>query len=392
MLKQPSLSQASWYFLLSFEKRYGSFHTESIQGGIESSWNGVKILLKSIKAFLLILGLAILLPGCGSALETDDLAALAENSIKAPEPKPENGQLVFRLADYWPADYPPVLGDKEFARLVEERSGGKLKIIVYSDAAMGDEQSVIEQVQLGGIDFARVNSAPLVGVSNKLGVLCLPYLFRDSDHLWNVLLGPIGDELLESLKPGEINGLAYYDSGSRSFYAKTPIQSISQLKGLRIRVQYSDPFAEFIQLLEATPVPLNFGDVYNALQKGEIDGAENNWSSYYTSGHYRLAANYFLDEHMRNPEVLLASSKVMDSLPAEYREIITSSAKDSVEFQREAWKTNEKKSEDLIRKYGAVVANISDSDKELIQKTIAPMYEKYGKEYKDLIERIRNTK
>lgn len=359
------------------------------------SGNGVKTLLKSGKTFciiLSILSLAILLPGCGNALETADLAALAENSIKAPEPKPENGQLVFRLADYWPGDYPPVLGDKEFARLVEERSGGKLKIIVYSDAVMGDEQSVIEQVQLGGIDFARVNSAPLVGVSNKLGVLCLPYLFRDSGHVWDVLLGPIGDELLESLKPGGIDGLAYYDSGARSFYTKVPISDISVLKGLRIRVQYSDPSTNFIKLLGATPVPLNFGDVYNALQKDEIDGAENNWSSYYTSGHYRLAGYYLLDEHTRNPEVLLASSKVMESLPAEYREIITSSARDSVEFQREAWKTNEKKSEDLIRKYGAVVTNISGSDKELIQTIIAPMYEKYDKEYKDLIERIKNTK
>lgn len=352
-------------------------------------------MLESRRGFytiLTILSLVILLSGCGDTREVVELAEPAVNDVKAPEQKPENGQLVFRLADYWPADYPPVLGDKEFARLVEERSGGKLKIIVYSDAALGDEQSVIEQVQLGGIDFARVNSAPLVGVSNKLGVLCLPYLFRDSDHLWNVLLGPIGDELLESLEPGGINGLAYYDSGARSFYTKVPVSDISGLKGLRIRVQYSDPYADFIRLLGAVPVPLNFGDIYNALQKDEIDGAENNWSSYYTSGHYRLAGNYFLDGHTTNPEVLLASSKVMDSLSAEFQEIITSSARDSVEFQREAWKTNEKKSEALIRKFGAVVTKISDNDKELIQKAIAPMYEKYDKEYKDLIERIKNTK
>ncbi len=342
--------------------------------------------------------MVILLSGCGNASGTDDpamavdSAMTSENEMKAPEPKPENGQLVFRLADYWPEDYPPVLGDKEFARLVEERSAGKLKIIVYPDAVLGDEQPVIEQVQLGGIDFARVNSAPLAGVSSKLGVLCLPYLFRDSDHLWDVLLGPIGDELLESLKPGKINGLAYYDSGARSFYTKIPVSGIPQLKGLRIRVQYSDPFASFIKLLGATPVPLNFGDTYNALQKGDIDGAENNWSSYYTSDHYRLAGYYFLDEHTRNPEVLLASSKVMDSLPPEYKEIITSSAKDSVKFQREAWKTSERKSEDIIRKSGAVITKISDSDKELIQKTIAPMYEKYDKEYRALIERIKNTK
>jgi tripartite ATP-independent transporter DctP family solute receptor len=357
--------------------------------------NEVKTLSKSKKGFsifLSILYIVILLPGCGNIREVADLATQTGNEINAPEPKPENGQLVFRLADNWSEDYPPVLGDKEFARLVEERSGGKLKIIVYPDAVLGDEQSVIEQVQLGGIDFARVNSAPLVSVDSKLGVLCLPYLFRNSDHLWNVLLGPIGDELLESLKPGGISGLAYYDSGARSFYTKVPVNNISGLKDLRIRVQQSDPFSSFIKLLGATPVPLNFGDVYNSLQKDEIDGAENNWSSYYTTGHYRLARYYFLDEHTRNPEVLLASSKVIESLPEEYREIITSSARDSVEFQREAWKTNEKESEDMIRKSGAIITKISDSDKELIQKTIAPMYEKFDKEYKNLIERIKDTK
>jgi tripartite ATP-independent transporter DctP family solute receptor len=347
---------------------------------------------KGFGVVLLALCLGFLLPGCGSVFETADFSMQDTGDVKAPVPKPEDGQLVFRLADYWPENYPVVLGDREFARLVEERSGGKLKIIVYSDAVLGDEQSVIEQVQLGGIDFARVNSAPVVGVSSKLGVVCLPYLFRDSEHLWKVLLGPIGDELLESLKPGGIDGLAYYDSGARSFYSKTPVYSIAGLKNLRIRVQYSDPFASFIKLLGATPVQLNFGDVYNALQKDEVDGAENNWSSYYTADHYRLAEYYFLDEHTRNPEVLLASSKVMDDLSAEYREIIVSAAKDSVEFQRKAWEANEKKSEELIRKSGAVITKISDEDKELVQKAIAPLYERYGKEYKELIERIRNTK
>ena len=138
-------------------------------------------------------------------------------------PKPDDKQLVFRLADNWSDDYPSVLGDKEFARLVYERSKEKLKIIVYPNATLGDEKSVIEQVRLGGIDFARVNSAPLYDTSNVLGVLSLPYLFRDSNHLWNVLLGPIGDELLDSLKDGNIKGLAYYDSGARSFYTKNPI-------------------------------------------------------------------------------------------------------------------------------------------------------------------------
>jgi len=344
------------------------------------------------RVLLLFLSMLLLFSGCGISNETGVFPLATAKDAKAPAPKPAAGQLVFRLADYWPSDYPPVLGDKEFARLVEERSKGKLKIIVYSDAVLGDEKSEIEQVQLGGIDFARVNSAPLMGVSSKFGVLSMPYLFRDSNHLWNVLLGPTGDELLDSLKAGGINGLAYYDSGARSFYTKKPISSISELKELRIRIQYSETFGNFIKLLGAVPVPLDFGDVYNSLQKDEIDGAENNWSSYFISNHYRLARYYFVDEHTRNPEVVIASSKVMDKLSPENRQIIISAAKDSVKFQRDAWNESEKKSEKTIRSSGAIITKMNDSDREWIEKTIAPMYEIYAKEYKDLIDRIKNTK
>lgn len=341
---------------------------------------------------LFFLSMSFLLPGCRISNEAGDFPLAAAKDAKVPAPKPETGQLVFRMADYWPSDYPPVLGNKEFARLVEERSKGKLKINVYADAVLGDEKSVIEQVQLGGIDFARVNSAPLVGVSSRLGVLCMPFLFRNSSHLWNVLLGPIGDELLDSLMVGGINGLAYYDSGARSFYTKTPISNVSELEGLKIRVQYNEIFANFIKHLGAEPVPMNFGEVYNAFQKDEIDGAENNWSSYYISGHYKLASHYFVDEHTRNPEVVIASSKVMGKLSPEHQKIIISSAKDSVKFQQNAWNTHEEKSEEAIKKSGVSIVKISDADREEIQKAVAPMYEQYGKEYKDLIKRIQNTK
>jgi tripartite ATP-independent transporter DctP family solute receptor len=345
-----------------------------------------------INLLISILLVLLIFSGCDFSLNTAATQTSDSERLKAPEPKPAEGQFVFRLADNLSDGYPSVAGDREFARMVEERSKGRLKIIVYNNAVLGDEKSVIEQVQLGGIDFARVNSAPLVSASSKLSVLSLPYLFRDSNHLWSVLLGPIGDELLDSLKDGGINGLAYYDSGARSFYIKRPVSRISDLKGLRIRVQQSQTFEDFIILLGAEPVPLSFGEVYNSLQKDEIDGAENNWSSYYLTNHYKIAKYYILDEHTRNPEIVIASSKVMNKLTQEDRDIITLSAKDSVEFQRNAWKETEKKSEQNIRNSGVTVIRLDSSEKEQLAQAIIPLYEEYGKEYKDLIESIQNTK
>lgn len=345
-----------------------------------------------INLLISILLVLLLFSGCDSSLNTSGVQASDIERLKAPVPKPVEGQLVFRLADNLSDGYPSVVGDRECARLVGERSKGKLKIIVYNNAVLGDEKSVIEQVQLGGIDFARVNSAPLVSASIKLSVLSLPYLFRDSNHLWSVLLGPIGDEFLDSLKDGGLFGLAYYDSGARSFYIKKPISSISDLKGLRIRVQQSQTFEDFIKSIGATAVPLSFGEVYNSLQKDEIDGAENNWSSYYFTNHYKIAKYYILDEHTRNPEIIIASSKVMNKLTKEDRDIIISCAKESVKFQRNAWNETEKKSEDIIRKSGAVIIKLYSYEKEQLEKAIIPLYEEYGKEYKDLIESIKNTK
>lgn len=347
---------------------------------------------KFISLIIIIILGSLLIQGCSMPGKLGINMGSAENRIKSPTPKPDKEQFVFRLADYWPADYPPVLGDKEFARLVEERSKGKIKIIVYPNAALGDEKPVIEQVQLGGIDFARINSAPLVNVSSKLGVLSLPYLFRDSEHLWNVLLGQIGDELLSSLEDGGITGLAYYDSGARSFYTKKPVAQISDLKGMKIRVQQSDTFASYIKLLGAKPVLMNFGDAYDALQKDEVDGAENNWSSYYQSNHFKVAKYYILDEHTRNPEILVANSKVINNLSEEYKQIIISSAKDSVKLQRKAWNEAEAKSEENIRNSGAVIIKITENERLMLEKAVSPLYEDYSKEYKSLIERIKNTK
>lgn len=350
--------------------------------------------LKKLAVLITVLvAITALASSCGLSAEKQETPGGSVNAtVKAPTPRPAEEQTVFRLADNWSKDYPSVLGDKEFARLVEERSNGKLKIIVYHDAVLGDEKSVVEQMQLGGIDFARVNSAVLAKISGKVTVLSLPYLFRDSEHLWDVLLGPIGDEILASLSESGIQGLAYYDSGSRSFYSKKPMSSISDLKGMKIRVQQSEAFESIIRVLGATPVPMVFGDVYNALQKGDIDGAENNWSSYYYTNHYKVARYYILDEHTRNPEVLISSSKVMDTLSEEEKQIIISSAKDSVKFQRKEWDKVEKNSQESIKKSGAVIIPLSSEERAALQKIIAPLYEIYGKDYKDLIERIRSTK
>lgn len=300
-------------------------------------------------------------------------------------------QVVLRLADVHNEGYPTVMADKEFARLVEEKTNGRIKVEVYPDGQLGDEKAVVEQVQFGAIDITRTSLSPLTEIQKKLSVLMLPYLYRDKEHMFTVLDGEIGQEFLEGLQEINMLGLAWYDSGARSFYnSKREINSVEDLKGLKIRVQQSELMFDLVEVLGASPTPMSFSEVYSAVQTGVIDGAENNWSSYLSTSHYKVAKYYTVDEHTRVPEMLLISKLTFDNLSQEDQEIIKEAAKEAAIFEREEWAKAEQEAEKKIIENGNIITRLKS--KEDFQDAVAPLYDKYGAEYKELIDRIINTK
>jgi tripartite ATP-independent transporter DctP family solute receptor len=312
-------------------------------------------------------------------------------ALKAPLPPPGKGRYLFRLAEAMTKEYPSTIGDIEFARLVKKRSHGRIKIVVCYDAKLGDEKSVIEQVRFGGIDFARVNSAPISEIYRPMTLLSLPYLFRDSDHLWNVLYGPIGDELLRGLSSCNLTGLTYYTSAARSFYFTRPVQSLAEIKGLRIRVLQSEYYMDFIRALGAKPVVIPFSDVADAFTSGSIDGAENNWASYYDINHYQLAKYYLLDTHTRSPEVLIVNSEIFSTLSVADQTLIRQAAHDSVRKEWDASFAKEASSEVAVRKAGVQVFNLSPPEINRFRQAASILYTTYGKDYRELIQQIRDT-
>ena len=269
--------------------------------------------------------------------------------------------IVLRLADNQPEGYPTVIGDLEFARLVEERSNGRIRIEVYHGGQLGDEKSAIEQVQFGGIDFTRVSISPLSNFNPALNALQMPYLYRNSDHMWKVLNGEIGEYFLNSLTESGFVGLSWQDSGARNFYNSVkPIYTVDDLKGMKIRVQESTLMMGMVSALGAVPTPMPYGDVYSALQTKVIEGAENNWPSYDTSSHFEVAKYYSIDEHTRVPEIIIASKITMDKLSKADQELIKQAAKDSTPVQVAAWAAKEKVSEDKVRAAGVQVNYVND--------------------------------
>ena len=175
---------------------------------------------------------------------------------------------VLTYADNQPAGYPTTQGAQYFADLVQQQTGGKVVIQVKANGEYGSEQQVWEQLAIGGVDFARVSLSVVTDDLPRLNVLLLPYLYRDADHMWRVLDGSIGAEFLQDFTAQGRVGLSWYDAGARSFYARQPVRSLSDLQGKTIRVQDSQIVIDMIRLLGAVPETTAYSDVYSALRPG----------------------------------------------------------------------------------------------------------------------------
>jgi tripartite ATP-independent transporter DctP family solute receptor len=300
--------------------------------------------------------------------------------------------ITLRLGETHPADYPTTKGDYEFARLVKERSGGRITVEIYHSKQLGEEKAVIEQVQLGAIDFTRVSVSVMASFVRDLDALQLPYLYRDADHMWKVLRGPIGAELFWKLEASNFVGLCWYDGGSRNFYTKKPVKTVTDLKGMKIRVQQSPLMVGMVEGLGAVATPLDYGQVYSALQTGVVDGAENNWPSYLTTSHFEVAPYFITDEHTRVPEIMVASKRVFDRLPKADQELLKKAAWDSMPYQIKLWKDYELVAEKAVRDKGSIITEVSPEEKARFMAAMQPLYDKQPAEILAVVKRIREVR
>ncbi len=275
-------------------------------------------------------------------------------------------------------------------RLVEERTKGRHSLRIFHSRQLGEEKETIEQTRVGAIDLNRTNIAPLASFAPLANVLALPFLFRSPDHLHAVLDGPIGEDILSSFESQGFIGLTFYDSGARSLYTRSrPVRSLDDLKGLRIRVQQSDLMIDMVKALGAVPVALPYGQVETGLTTGLIDGAENNWPSYVTTGHFKIARNYTVTEHTMSPEVLVMSKRAWESLSEDDKAIFREAARESNRFMRLRWT----ELEDLSRRRALAAGNliIAEFSRKSFQEAMAPIYAKAMSDpaFARLIERIR---
>ena len=294
---------------------------------------------------------------------------------------------VLKLAHVLDASHPVHKGMVYMAGKLVEKSQGKMRVDIYTSGQLGGERDLIELLQIGSLAMTKVSTAPLEAFVPEMKIFGIPYVFRDDEHRWKILNGPIGQKMLLSGEDYFLRGMCYYDAGSRSFYTKErPVQSPADLAGLKIRVMKSITAVKMVQSLGGSATPIPWGELYTSLQQGVVDGAENNPPSFYLSKHYEVCKYYSLDEHTAVPDILLMSTVVWNSLDAQQQQWVQEAIDESVEYQKKLWK---EASDDALRAVKEAGVEVIYPDKTPFRQSVREMHESYrGTSIYDLIKEI----
>lgn len=272
---------------------------------------------------------------------------------------------------------------------LEVLSSGRLTLKIYPNGILGTQRESIELLKTGAIDIARSNTNEMEPFHSLYGALNLPYIFRDLTHYYQVTEGEIGRNILQSSIKKGFFGLAFYDAGARSFYGKKPVRTPADIKGQKFRVQPGQTSIKMTQLMGASPVPIDLGELYTAIQQGLVMGAENNVTTFVLTQHSEVAPYYSSSRHSRVPDVLLISSKTWARLTPEQQHIVQQAASESALEMKKLWAESEAKYMGIAKKMGV---KFVETDRAAFARKVEPLYQQMKQrkpEVYAVVEQIR---
>lgn len=292
------------------------------------------------------------------------------------------------------AGYPNTVAMDKFAELVAQKTSGRVTLKMFHAGVLGNQPDAIEQVRIGALEIGNFNLGPIGPIAPAANVVSLPFIFRDVNHMHKALDGSAGEQISKGMAEKGLIALAWYDSGARSFYnTKKPIMKPEDVTGMKIRVMNNDLYSGMISAMGGNPSPMAFSEVYQSLKTGVVDGAENNWPSYESTGHFEVAGFYSTSEHLIIPECVCINANVYNKLSDADKKAVKDAARESAEMQRKLWADREKVSKQKVMAAGVKFNDIAD--KSAFQKAMMPVYDKYlaaNPSLKPLVELIQNTK
>jgi len=289
--------------------------------------------------------------------------------------------------------YPNTIAMDKFGELLAEKTGGEINLKMFHGGTLGSQPDAIEQVRLGGLEIGNFNLGPIGPIAAEANVVSLPFIFKDVPHMFRVLEGEGGKMIADGMAAKGLIPLAWYDAGARSFYnGGKAINSPKDVTGMKVRVMNNDLYSGMISELGGNPSPMAFAEVYQALKTGVVDGAENNWPSYESTGHYEVAGYYSLSQHLIIPECICINADVYNGLSDEMKAAVAEAAVESAALQKDLWAERETASRKKVEDGGVVVNEIAD--KGPFQEAMAPVYENYlssNPDLRPLVEMIQAT-
>lgn len=258
---------------------------------------------------------------------------------------------------------------------VKEKTHGAVTVQYFPDSQLGGERELVEMTQIGAVDITKVSSGLLESFSPYYGVFSLPYLFKDEQSFYHVMNDPkVMTPVYQATQPQGFTGVAWYDSGARSFYmSQGPVKTLSDLKGKKIRVMQSETAIKTMKLLGASPIAMGQSEVYTSLQQGIIDGSENNEFALTVARHGEVAKYYSYDTHTRIPDVVLISNMTRQKLTPDQYQAVIDAIHESMKVEQRAWKADIAKTRQQAKEQFGV--RFYQVDKTPFVNAVQPIYD-----------------
>lgn len=270
------------------------------------------------------------------------------------------------------------LGAKRFAEIVDEKSGGKLKVRLYPSGTLGGEAAVASSLQGGTIEMSMMGPGLLTGMDKDFGVFDTPFLFDDFKEVDAVLDGPVGQRLLDKLPEKGLIGLSYWDHGFRILTnSRRPVAKVEDIQGLKIRVQQIPVFIDMVTTLGGNAVPMPFTELYTALESGAVDGQENPFVSVEVTKFYEVQKYASNTRHAYSPLLMLAGKKFWDQLSGDERGILLDAANETKPYERETSRSIDAKAVETLKGEGMTITDIPAEERARMRDMLKPVIEKH---------------
>lgn len=284
---------------------------------------------------------------------------------------------------------------QKFTELVKQRSNGELTLKLFPDSTLGNAQAMISGVRGGAIDMEMSGSNNFTGLSPVINLLDIPFLFRDTRHAHQVLDGKVGEELMKTLQPLGLQGLAYWENGWRDVSnSRRPVRTPADLKGLKIRTNNSPMNIAAFKIFGANPVPMPFTEVYTALETRAIDAQEHPINVVWSAKFYEVQKYLSLTHHAYSPLMVVMNKARFDALSTQLQEVLLSSAKEAGHYQRQLVAQNQQKILADMRAQGVEI--ITDPDRNTLRAALGDqlkaMFLKDNPQGADLLRAIEATR